>query len=185
MAYHQGRLVALVSHQSVRAVYHHTFRCVSKMLSQWWYTTVRPLMISTALPWWYAIPCGIDYIQCFALISTQENHPCMHLNVPDYQPLLSKRGGPLAVERFKTYNHSNRFSSFFISAPPMLHTRSASASFFILYFGASRINRRIFYETFRKKIQQKIIVAPNRFDYGFFHNAIYGCYGTGGCFYIV
>ena len=38
MAYHQGRLVALVSHQSVRAVYHHTFRCVSKMLSQWWYT---------------------------------------------------------------------------------------------------------------------------------------------------
>ena len=34
MAYHQGRLVALVSHQSVRTVYHHTFRCVSKMLSQ-------------------------------------------------------------------------------------------------------------------------------------------------------
>lgn len=63
MAYHQGRLVALISHQSVRAVYHHTFRCVSKMLSQWW----------------YAIPCGMDYIQCFALISTQENRPCVRI----------------------------------------------------------------------------------------------------------
>ena len=68
---------------------------------------LAPLMISTALPWWYAIPCGIDYIQCFALISTQENHPCMHIDVPDYHPLLSKRGGPLAVERFKNYNQSN------------------------------------------------------------------------------
>ena len=32
---------------------------------------LAPLMISTALPWWYAIPCRIDYIQCFALISTK------------------------------------------------------------------------------------------------------------------
>lgn len=71
MAYHQGRLVAIVSHQSVRAVYHHTFRCVSKCFRNDDIQRLAPLMISTALPWWYAIPCRIDYIQCFALISTK------------------------------------------------------------------------------------------------------------------
>ena len=30
MAYHQGRLVALVSHQSVRTVYHHALACIKK-----------------------------------------------------------------------------------------------------------------------------------------------------------
>ena len=69
MAYHQWRLVALVSHQSVRAVYHHTFRCVSKMLSQWWYTTVSTVddihgvavMICNSLRNWLYTMLRIDF----------------------------------------------------------------------------------------------------------------------------
>ena len=69
MAYHQGRLVAFVSHQSVRAVYHHTFRCVSKMHSQWWYTTVSTVddihgvavMICNSLRNWLYTMLRIDF----------------------------------------------------------------------------------------------------------------------------
>ena len=69
MAYHQGRLVALVFHQSVRTVYHRTFRCVSKMLSQWWYTTVSTVddihgvavMICNSLRNWLYTMLRIDF----------------------------------------------------------------------------------------------------------------------------
>ena len=50
----------VVSHQSVRTVYHHTFRCVSK--------TSFAMMIYKTSSWWYAIPYGIDDIHGFAVI---------------------------------------------------------------------------------------------------------------------
>lgn len=78
MAYHQGRLVAIVSHQSVRAVYHHTFRCVSKMLSQWWYTTVSTVddihgvavMICNSLQNWLYTMLRIDFNKnmCYSFV---------------------------------------------------------------------------------------------------------------------
>ena len=137
MAYHQGRLVALVSHQSVRAVYHHTFRCVSKMLSQWWYTTVSTVddihgvavMICNSLRNWLYTMLRIDFNTrepslCFLIVLNRDSYQSYNwipqslrdsslwqrsLDVPDYQPLLSKRGGPLAVERFIQCLHRSPF----------------------------------------------------------------------------
>ena len=67
----------------------------------------------------------------------------------------------------------------FILVTRVLHIGSADASYslcecFIFHFIFRRQAKHLggfSYEHFRKKIQQKIIVAPNRSDYGFFSPA--------------
>ena len=44
LVYHHA-LACISSTRRSRVVSHHTFGCVSKKLSQWWYATVAPLMI--------------------------------------------------------------------------------------------------------------------------------------------